>query len=176
MPKKTTKKTIKRVNGRRKGSNAERELAKIFSDRFNMSFARVGVSSGARTKNTKLPDNATETMTGDIICPKGFRFSIECKAYNKTIDFFEQSRLLDQWLNQALSDAVSIQKWPMLCIKRPNKGWIAIIPAGVFPTQVIAESNVFYYYAIYGGHYIACELNALLGIERATKGFWFKED
>ena len=174
--KKTIKKTAKRINSKAKGNRGELELAKIFSERFKMPFARVGVSSGARTKNTKLPDNAAETMTGDIICPPGFRFSIECKSYNKTIDFFEQSKLLDQWLNQTLSDAATVKKIPMLCIKRPQKGWIALIPAIVFPTRVMTESNVFAYYAIYGGHYLVCELNTLLKIERTTKGFWFETD
>jgi uncharacterized protein YggU (UPF0235/DUF167 family) len=57
----------KRINSKAKGSRAELELAKIFTKRFEQPFARVGVSSGARTKNTRLPINAIETFSGDII-------------------------------------------------------------------------------------------------------------
>ena len=95
-----------------------------------MSFARVGVSSGARPKQVKLDSMATETLTGDLIVPEGFRFSVECKAVNKDVDLLADSALLDKFLEQAAVDADSIGKMPLLCWKRNRKGWIVALPGG----------------------------------------------
>ena len=166
----------KRINSKRKGSTAERKLADILSERFGVQFARVGASSGARVKNTKLPDNAVEVLTGDLMVPPGFRFSIECKAVNVNINFLDESLQFDKWLCQTTNDAKSIGKIPMLCWKQNRKDWIVAVPAygafkdcGRFPP----------YYICYGQNtaqwkwgWIVCRLDALLKID--DDRFWFE--
>jgi len=168
----------KRINSCRKGANAELELAKILTERFGMTFARVGVSSGARVKNTKLPDSAIGVMTGDLIVPDGFRFAIECKSVNVNIDFYAESLQFDKWLRQATDDAQSIGKIPMLCWKQYRKGWIVAVPARC----AFKDCGRFPHYYIRYGHdtvrwkwgWIVCRLDALLETNQERE-FWFKE-
>ena len=144
-----------------------------------MPFARVGVSSGARVKNTKLTKQAEEVMTGDIICPEGFQFGIECKKNNIKIDFFEKSALLNGWLQQVLKDAMSVNKWAMLCIKRPHQSWLVAIPVRALPLTHASTIQVllgeFEPYMIRGG-WLICKLEALLRIKRTWTNFWFEGD
>jgi hypothetical protein len=118
------------INGKRKGNAAELELSKILTKQFGEPFARVGASSGARVKNTKtLSDTAKSVMTSDIICPQHFRFSVECKsvAASKNWWWFADNAMIDSFLNQVTGDAQSVNKIPLLCVKVPNRGWIAAI-------------------------------------------------
>jgi hypothetical protein len=156
----------KRINSKAKGNRAELELAKIMSERFGLDFARVGCSSGARTKNTKLPSGAIEVLTSDIIVPLGFRFVIESKSQNVEVDLLNQSALFDKFLEQVENDAASINKVPMLAWKRHRRGWITAIPFQAFEGLDAMPS----YYAIYRVWVIA-RLDALLEI--ADQRFWF---
>jgi len=158
----------KRINSKRKGNSAELELSKILTKRFGMPFARVGVSSGARVKNTKLPDNAIGVMTGDLIVPDGFRFSVESKAVNVNVDLLAPSALLDNFLEQVWSDAVSIDKFPLLCWKRNRKGWIAALRVRSFKDY----GNVPLYNSRYHDGWLICRLDALLEID--DDRFWFE--
>lgn len=160
----------KRINSKQKGNAAERELAKILTEHFGVPFARVGVSSGARVKNTKLPDETIGVMTGDLITPKTFRFSVECKSVHAEVDLLAPSALLDKFLMQAETDAQSIQKLPMLCWKRHRKGWIAAIPFQVFR---YADIELTAYYAAYQD-WLVCRLDTLLATQNLR--FWFAEE
>ena len=114
----------KRVNSKQKGNSFERNVAKLFSERFKKPFART-VSSGAYTggSNVKNASNLTEEQllifASDIRCPKDFAFSIECKSY-KSLDFYdlfnESSHLFD-WYNQSETDAKLLNKEPLLIVK-----------------------------------------------------------
>jgi hypothetical protein len=164
------KNTTKKINSKRKGNSAELELAKIFSTYFGRPFARVGVTSGARTKNTVLPDNVSQVMTGDIIAPEGFRFSIESKAVDVDVDFFDSSALLDKFVKQAEDDAVSIGKIPMLCWKRNRKGWIVAVPTR---QTFLLCGNVPVYRSIYRT-YLICRLDSLFNANSGNGDFWFE--
>ena len=172
----TKQPTKKKVNSKRKGNRAELELAKILTKHFGTPFARVGVSSGARTKNTKLPGNAVSVMTGDLIEPAGFRFSIESKSVNIDIDFFEPSAAFEKWLRQATDEAESVGKLPMLCWKQPYKGWLVAVPARSFKFG----GNYGAYYVRYANNtqqwlwgWIVLRLDALLEVNQDTHEFWF---
>jgi Holliday junction resolvase len=157
----------KRLNSKAKGNRAELELAKILSKRFGMPFARVGVSSGARPKQVKLDGQAAEIFTGDIVVPKGFRFSIESKAVNASVDLLDQSALLDKFLQQAEVDAKSIGRIPMLCWKRNRKGWIVAVPSQAlrFTGEMLPM-----YHSRYRD-WLVCNLEALLATR--SPSFWF---
>jgi len=171
MKKTKTVKKKKRINSKAKGSSAERELARLLTEHFGTPFARVGVSSGARVKNTKLPNNAIGVMTGDLIVPEGFRFSIEVKAVNVTVDLLDRSALLDKFLTQVSDDADSVGKIPMLCWKRNRKGWIVAF----LPNDSLEQ----YYYPIYYSYYrgwMVCRLDELLGCITDNDKFWFTDE
>jgi uncharacterized protein YggU (UPF0235/DUF167 family) len=157
----------KRINSKQKGNRAELELSKILTKRFGMPFARVGVSSGARPKQVKLGREAAETFTGDLILPKGFRFSVECKAVNVNVDLLGESALFDKFLHQAEADAKSIGKLPLLCWKRNRKAWIAAVPSRAFMfTGAILPT----YHSRYRD-WLVCNLEALLAVK--SPRFWF---
>ena len=160
----------KTCNSKRKGNQAELELSKLLSKHFDLTFARVGVASGARVKNTKLPDHAAGVMTGDLIVPSGFRFSIECKAVNTDIDFLAPSALFDKWLEQARDDAQSINKTPFLCWKRNRKGWIAAVPLYAFGKTATPYPL---YFVMYRSWAIA-RLDVLLWVKE--RRFWFVKE
>ena len=161
-----TKTAKRRINSKAKGNRGELEIAKILTKRFGKPFARVGVTSGARPKQVKLDGKATETFTGDLIVPEGFRFSIEVKAVNKTIDFLDRSALLDGFLEQAKTDAERIGKLPMLCWKRNRKGWIAAMHV-----KNMSKTGVPNYCVCYDRWFVM-KLEALL--ELTPDEFWFE--
>jgi hypothetical protein len=157
----------RKINSKAKGDRAELELAKILTERFGLPFARVGVSSGARVKNTRLPENAIGVMASDIIVPPGFRFSIEVKAVNKSVDLLEQSALLDKFLAQADADAKRVGKMPMLCWKRNRKGWIAVVPSQAFRLTFVGLPM----YCSQYRDWMVINLEALLAMKNPS--FWF---
>jgi hypothetical protein len=160
----------KKINSKNKGNRAELELSKILTQRFGEPFARVGVSSGARPKQVKLDGHATETFTGDLIVPEGFKFSVECKAVNVDVDFLAESALLDKFLHQATDDAKSIGKLPLLCWKRNRKGWIAALPANVFANS----STAYPLYCVLYRCWAIVKLESLLHIMGAR--FWYEQE
>ena len=171
---KQTKPAKRRINSKQKGNRAERELAQILTEHFGVPFARVGVASGARVKNTKLPDNAIGVMTGDLIPPAGFRFSIEAKSEKVNIDFFTRSALFGKWLTQATNDASSISKIPMLCWKRHRKGWIVAIPSKAFKNAALPPHYASYGFGVWQWDWIVCRLDTLLETNK-ERHFWFDE-
>jgi len=121
------------VNGKSKGSAFERKIANTLSTRFKEA---LGVSNGFR----RNPDSGsffggsnkvrTESYSldyaifGDLICPRNFTYSVECKHYKTPPSF--QSVLKhtvtqwDQWLAQAEQDAASSKREMSLVIKYNN--------------------------------------------------------
>lgn len=116
----------KKKNGKRKGNCYERNVANDLSKRFDDTFRRVP-QSGAfvgginRHKNRYLREDAQEILAGDIICPKWFCFSIECKNYNHSPKLHNLcsigDRDLDSWIKQAKGQSeVSGKDW-LICFK-----------------------------------------------------------
>lgn len=105
-----TKKGLK--NPRAKGSEFERDIAKLLSSWSGRGFERVPLSGGLRWKE----DN---NVTGDIVPPMELDFpvSIECKKVEEDWDF---DRLLEgtsgiwKWWNQCCGDCDRVNKQPWL--------------------------------------------------------------
>lgn len=120
----------KRLNSKDKGKRGERDLCKVFSERFpnRKGFSRV-IGSGAHGHGFMLTEQAKEVYTGDVVCPDGFRFSVECKYGYDHIDlctlFEGGNKDIDKFLDQASKDAARVGKLPMLCWKKPRGGWLA---------------------------------------------------
>ena len=128
------------VNGKAKGNGFERKIANLLSTRFQ---AKTGIESGFR----RNPDSGsffggtnkkrTETydldyaVFGDLICPKNFSYSIECKNYKSAPSF--QSVInhkvtqWDTWLKQANQDAESSKKLLAMIVKYNNVDEIVFI-------------------------------------------------
>lgn len=123
----------KAVNGKNKGNTFERKIANLLSDRFkdalgiDKGFRRnpdsgsyFGGANVARTSQYDL-DNA---CFGDIMCPKEFKFTVECKHYKSapTFQSLVQGSVSqwDKWLAQAEQDSVSAAKDFLLIIKYNN--------------------------------------------------------
>jgi len=79
-----------KVNGKQKGNSFERKIANLLSDRFK---EHTGIESSFRrnpdsgsffggSNHSRTEKYDTEfAIFGDLICPKSFAYSVECKHY-----------------------------------------------------------------------------------------------
>lgn len=128
------------MSSNRKGKSAERQLAKIFSTRFNQPFSRV-VGSGNRPSQVPLTEEAKKVLTSDITTPNFFKFSIESKCgYNVNLFkvFDDGNKVLDSFLRQAQGDAKDVKKSPMLCWKKDHQPWLVFIKKKDMPVKDFA--------------------------------------
>ena len=118
------------VNGKQKGNRFERDIANMFSERFS---AYTGIESGFR----RNPDSGSffggknvarsEThdtdwaVYGDLICPRNFNFTVECKHYKTppTLNDILKQEVTewDTWIAQARQDAKACDKKMLIVIK-----------------------------------------------------------
>ena len=119
----------KRKNSHAKGARGELELTKILMSRFTgKAFKRVPASGALfggknryRAKDTD--EEIIVTLSGDIITPLNFKFSIEHKFYQNNVELWElfnESSHLHSWFKQCLSDSEFSNKEPMLVVKYNN--------------------------------------------------------
>ncbi len=129
----TIKEKHKKVNSGDKGRRNERALCKELALRFGESFDR-SVGSGNRWAQVKqLSKSSKDVLVGDIVCPDGFAWVLECKSgYEDKIDFAgiftDGNKTIDKFLVQVTKDADRSDKKPMLLYKRNLKPWIAFVP------------------------------------------------
>ena len=129
-----------KINSKDKGNKFERDMSNLLSERFKKhtglekSFRRnadsgsfFGRNNYYRTKTHDL-DNA---CFGDIMTPKDFIFTIECKNY-KTAPLLSailkgKIKQWDDWLEQAINDSENANKSPILIVKYNGTTTIAFI-------------------------------------------------
>jgi hypothetical protein len=120
----------KRVNGSSKGKRGERNICKEMSKMFDDTFRRVpgsGMMLGGKNwnKNEGISDSAKNTLTGDIITPDWFPYSIESKNYADTPKLHNlydgEDIELDKWIAQASSDAAKCGKEWLLIFNITSK-------------------------------------------------------
>lgn len=121
------------VNGKNKGSTFERKIANLLSSRFE---PHLGVKNGFRRNpdsgsffggsNQQRTEsyNLDYAVFGDLICPRSFQFSVECKHY-KTPPSFQsvishKVTQWDLWIGQAERDAESSGRRMCLIVKYNN--------------------------------------------------------
>lgn len=112
-----------------KGNRGERELAKLLTKHFGKPFSRT-VGSGNRWAQV---EKANEAYLGDIVCPEGFPFSIECKSGYERItlqSILAGNQQFRAFLDQAETDAKRVNKEPMLCFKQSRQPWLAFTRQG----------------------------------------------
>lgn len=140
------------INSKQKGNSWERALCKILKERFlGKDFSRVPTSGAFFGKSNKekrslAEDNVKEVLSGDIICPSNFRFSIECKSYANISfwDLFNESSDLHSWIKQCSEDAAFVNKDPLLVVKINNHKPFAVIKLGC--DGYIFEHRGFFFY------------------------------
>jgi len=145
------------VNGNKKGKCWERELCKKLEELFPTNkFQRVP-QSGAffggknRYRAEGAREDAKEILSGDIICPQGFPFSVECKSY-KDFPFHKilkgECKELDEWIKQAESDAEVSRKNMIIFMKFNNIGQYVC-----FDKKLLQDIN-FHNYMLYINKYV----------------------
>jgi len=122
------------MNSNKKGKSWELEASHLLQEYFGGTFNRVP-RSGAMFggKNIKYAEgqreDVKEIMSGDIICPEDFPFSVEAKSYS-SFDFSKlysgECKVLDEWIEQADSDAVLSDREPLILMKFNYKGAYAV--------------------------------------------------
>ena len=141
-----------KVNGKNKGNSFERKMANMLSERFaavtglEKSFRRnadsgsfFGGSNMYRAQQHDL-DNA---CFGDLMCPKNFKYAVECKHY-KTAPSFQsviakEVTQWDKWIEQSDQDAKNSDKLSLLIIKYNN------VPEFVLLSNKLEISEVLQY-------------------------------
>ena len=160
----------KKVDGGKKGKTAERELVKLFIARFGDGFSR-SLGSGNRWGQVKnLPKHAKDTLTGDLCCPKGFKWVLESKNGYDDIDLnlcmLKDNGQLNGFLDQVTKDVKRVDKKPMLLWKKTRRPWLAFVHSEEL------DGHYFNYKFVYG-IWTAVALEKLLELEDT---FFFDEE
>jgi len=120
----------KKVNGKQKGNTFERDIANRLSARFatitgvEKAFRRNADSGsffGGKNQQRIEQYDTDYALFGDLICPRNFMFSVECKNYKTPPTFNalikQDIAEWDKWIVQAEQDAKNSNKKMMLIIK-----------------------------------------------------------
>jgi hypothetical protein len=124
---------MSKVNGKRKGNAFELKVANRLSNRFKeflnieKGFRRnqdSGSFFGGKNSDRIAQYDANFIVLGDLVCPKNFKYSVECKHY-KTPPTFQsvlnqEIKEWDTWISQAERDSSNSNKIMMLIIKYNN--------------------------------------------------------
>jgi len=121
------------VNGKQKGNRFERDIANMFSERFatytgiEKAFRRnpdSGSFFGGSNIGRKEVYDTEWAIYGDLICPRNFRFSVECKHYKKpptmTAMLKQKVSEWDDWIEQARQDARASENAMLIIIRYNN--------------------------------------------------------
>lgn len=141
-----------------KGNAWELEVAKFLEENFEGKFSRVPRSGamfgGENAENVEGErSDVVEILSGDIITPKDFPFTIEAKHY-EDFKFSHllggENKLLDGWLVDVQKDAERAKRLPMIMAKFSYIGSYAIFDYKIIKTNDgICPSTYFENHLIY---------------------------
>lgn len=138
-----------KINGKKKGNRVELEFAKLLTKRFDKKFTRVPMSGGFSTynKGSGTKQSAMEDLSGDVIPPEGFRFSVEIKS-RKEFNFWDllnnNDNEIDNWIKQIQEESeISNKEHPLLIIKINNRK-----PFVLFPRELLEGKLIYKDYTI----------------------------
>lgn len=140
------------VNGKNKGNTFERKIANMLSERFK-SFLNIEKGFRRNPDSGSFFGGSNETRTevygtefalfGDLICPKTFKFSIECKHYKSPPSFqsilSKEVKEWDVWIKQAEQDSRKSEKSIFLIIKYNNAEEIVFLDNEISGISKIME-------------------------------------
>lgn len=146
------------VSSKDKGNAWELEVAKFLEENFEGKFSRVPRSGamfgGENAENAEGErSDVVEILSGDIITPKEFPFTIEAKHYDdfKFSHLLQgENKLLDGWLVDVQKDAELAKRLPMIMAKFSYIGSYAIFDYRIVKTDDgICPSTYFENHLIY---------------------------
>jgi len=164
-------------NPKQKGNRFEAQTAQMLSERFK---PLLGVEKGFRRNidsgsfyggsNTHRMEshNLDYAIFGDIVCPREFRFIIECKHYATAPNLatvFAGSKQWDGWIAEAEHDSNSSEKDWLLVIK-----YNRVKPLSICRTSTLNNNQVGNTMS-YGDNYVVTLWDNLLELD---DGFWFE--
>jgi hypothetical protein len=141
-----------------KGNAWELEVAKFLEENFEGKFSRVprsGAMFGGENAENADGERAdvVEILSGDIITPKDFPFTIEAKHYD---DFkfshllCGENKLLDTWLESCEKDAQLAKRHPLIMAKFSYIGSYVVFDYKIIKTDDgICPSTYFENHLIY---------------------------
>ena len=112
----------KRKNSRSKGQRFEREVVALFNERFSTTDFMRSPGSGAYATTHRVPEDMR--IYGDLITPKWFKFTVECKSGYNHLDishFLDKNSALWALILQASNDAKAANKEPLLIVKQDRR-------------------------------------------------------
>jgi Holliday junction resolvase len=127
----------KRINSKAKGGAFERKIANLLNEEFSTKEFNRTPGSGAFATTHQLPEHIT--VAGDLITPKNFKFSIECKkGYNKQgiHSLLDYTSKLWEFIEQSEKDAKKIKKIPMIIYQQDRKDILVITYKDMFTTLI----------------------------------------
>lgn len=149
------------VNGKNKGSSYERNISNLLSKRFESltgiksSFRRNADSGsfwGASNQKRIKTHDTDSANFGDIICPKDFKFSVECKHYKTAPSFSsiltQNCKQWDSWLSQAVQDSINSGKKMLLIIKYNNVAEFVVVSEQASGLQPAIFYKSYYVYTL----------------------------
>jgi len=122
------RKKPKRKNSKAKGSAFERKVAKILNEHFETTDFQRSPGSGAYATTHNLPDHLK--IHGDLITPKDFIYSIECKKGYNTLDLYSllnPNSKIYEFIKQAEKDADQANKEAIVLMAQDRRDIIALI-------------------------------------------------
>ena len=143
----------KKINSKAKGDRGELKACKILTDFFGIKFNKVPRSGGFGTTH-QLEQNALEVLTGDILTPQGFLFTLENKSgYDiDLINFFcskhtskkksSDKTLIYTFLDQSVRDAVRVSKIPAVIYTKDRRPPLLIIPLNNFSGEKVLKEKL----------------------------------
>ena len=152
MPKKKRKKG---VHSKHKGSSWELKVANQLTEKSGKEFRRVPLSGAwmggmNQAKNAEVHSGLKEGLTGDIIGPDNWPFSMECKNTASYPRFhmmvLGNDAQIDKWIEEAFFDSVNVDKFPVLPLKRTHRGEFVLIPAAISQRKGIQDNFLVYEY------------------------------
>jgi hypothetical protein len=158
------------VNSNKKGKTWELEVSHLLEETFEGKFNRVPRSGamfgGQNVKNIEgQRDDVKEIMSGDIITPKKFPFSVEAKSYS-SFSFSKlykgEYKLLDDWIVQAEADSKLSKKEMLILMKFNYKGAFAVFRRDIVSSKLLHTSTFFSNYFIYRRKYIIMSIDQFL--------------
>ena len=151
----------RRINSKKKGNSFEGQIGKILADKLKPLKFRRSQSSGAILggENTKFLDqfsnDAKCLFVGDVVPTNEtdvarehgwkFKFTLECKFY-KSCDNLEHlfnNTKIKGWIEQAISDALKVNKEPLLIFKFNRTDTYCAVPSkNLIPSSVTRTVKV----------------------------------
>lgn len=163
-----------------KGNAWELEVAKFLEEHFEGKFSRVPRSGamfgGENAENAEGErQDVVEILTGDIITPKDFPFTIEAKHYEdfKFSHLLQgENKLLDGWIESSEKDADLAKRLPMIMAKFSYIGSYVVFDYKIIKTDTgICPSTYFQNHLIYKRKWMMISFEEFVNVKNIIVDF-----